>query len=450
MKNCILTKQIELKTTFTISDIPGDKSISHRAIIIGSLAENTSIFTRFLFAEDCINTAKTFQSLGVSIELDDQSKTVSIHGVGLKGLKQPDKTLDTGNSGTGIRLITGVLAGQAFNSKITGDHSIQKRPMKRIVAPLEQMGAKISGQTLPEKNDIYPELQITGQPLLSPLKYTLPVASAQVKSALLFASLYANGESEITEPKISRNHTEVMLKTYGASIRKEGQTWFCSGKNSLKNPSAIPHIIPADFSSASFFIVLGLLLPNTHWTLTHIGTNPTRTSLAKVLQSMGANIRITESESANIEPIGTIEIKTSNLKNITVPIEEIPFLIDEIPILAIAALFSEGELTISNAKELRVKESDRIAAIVESIRAMGGEITEREDGFTLKGNKGKIQPFRIHSKGDHRIAMSAIIASIAGQVPATIEDVACINTSFPNFFEILKSIGVTYQIEEQS
>lgn len=448
MKRCHLFATQTLTNQTIISDIPGDKSISHRAIIIGSLAENMSIFSRFLFAEDCVNTAKIFQSLGVPISLDAHSKTVTVKGVGLRGLTAPTHTLDVGNSGTGIRLITGVLSGQTFDSIITGDASIQKRPMKRITAPLKTMGAQITGQALEGKEDIFPPLTIHGNQKLLALNYTLPVASAQVKSALLFASLYAEGNSRLTEPKVSRNHTEVMLKTYGADLKKDHQTWVLSGKSPLKNPISTPHIIPADFSSASFFIVLGLLLQNTTWTLTHIGTNPTRTSLAKILKLMGASITIEENRTSNIEPFGTFTVQTSSLQNITVPVDEIPFLIDEIPILAIAALFGTGELKVTQAKELRVKESDRIASIVAIIKQMGGEITEQDDGFTLQGKNGKIRPFTVNSNGDHRIAMSAIIAAIAGNVEATIENIDCINTSFPNFFQILDSLGTTFKIEE--
>lgn len=448
MKRCHIFATHTLKPQTILSEIPGDKSISHRAIIIGSLAENESVFSRFLFAEDCVNTAKIFQALGVPITLDANTKTVTVKGVGLKGLKAPSLALDTGNSGTGIRLITGVLAGQTFNSIITGDTSIQKRPMKRITDPLKSMGAQITGQSITGKDDVFPPLTITGTPNLSALNYTLPVASAQVKSALLFASLYADGNSRLTEPKVSRNHTEVMLKTYGADLKQDQHTWISSGKSPLKNPISTPHIIPADFSSAAFFIVLGLLLPHTTWSLTHIGTNPTRTSLAKILKLMGASITIEENQTSNIEPFGTFTVQTSSLHNITVPVEEIPFLIDEIPILAIAALFGTGQLKITQAKELRVKESDRIASIVHIIEQMGGDITEQEDGFILHGKNGKIRPFTVNSNGDHRIAMSAIIAAIAGNVEATIENIDCINTSFPNFFQILASLGTTFKIEE--
>ncbi len=448
MTTCTVYPSKQIAKHHTISTIPGDKSISHRAIIIGSLAQNTSQFSRFLMAEDCLNTLKIFQELGVPITIDEATKTVTIQGVGLYGLKKPNSTLDTGNSGTGIRLITGVLAGQRFTTQITGDHSIQKRPMKRIIDPLSQMGALITGNAIEGKQDTYPPLTIQGQDTLIPLIYSLPVASAQVKSALLFASLYSKDESKINEPKVSRNHTEVMLKKYGAAIRKENETLICSGQLLLINPQTTPHIIPADFSSAAFFIVLGLLLPQTLWTFTHIGTNPTRTSLMTILKNMGAAITCSEDNPTNIEPYGTLTVETSSLTNLAVPENEIPFLIDEIPILAIAALFGSGELKITKAKELRVKESDRISSIVDIVTKMGGCVTDYEDGFTLSGIQGKLNPFHTQSNGDHRIAMSAIIAAIAGNVEATIDDVDCINTSFPNFFSILETLGVSFELRK--
>ncbi|RAP36502.1 3-phosphoshikimate 1-carboxyvinyltransferase [Candidatus Marinamargulisbacteria bacterium SCGC AAA071-K20] len=435
-------KRIEI----TIDNIPGDKSISHRAIILGSLAENSSAYSNFLFSEDCLNTFNIFRELRsdpTTITKNDANKTVFIKGLGLNGLSQAKKILDVGNSGTGIRLITGILASQLFDTEITGDSSIQKRPMKRIVDPLTQMGCSIKGQSLEGKNDIYPPLKITGiSDGPTAIEYKMPVASAQVKSAILFASLFSRETTTIIEKKPSRNHTEIMLKAFGADITLNGNIITCSGKNPLVAPTQSTGentlTIPSDFSSAAFFIVLALIRPNTKITLKNIGLNPTRATLIDVLKDMGAKINVIENEGNNIEPFGDIIVETSALKNITVDEKVIPFIIDEIPILAVAALFSEGTLKITNAEELRVKESDRIETTVAMIRAMGGEISEQPDGFELIGNNGCNKEFEVDSHGDHRIAMSAYIASKAGnELQPTINNSDCINTSFPTFLELL-------------
>lgn len=426
-----------IKKKIQIDCIPGDKSISHRAIILGSLAVNKSVFKRFLMSKDCLHTATIFQQLGVNITFEEKENTVFIEGVGLKGLQPYNGSLYVGNSGTGIRLISGILAGQSFDTKITGDHSIEKRPMKRIIDPLTKMGAIISGHKLVGKQDIYPPLSIQSSSLHA-ISYLLPVASAQVKSAVLFASLYAEGTTVITEPESCRNHSEVMLKAFGANIQINGNQISCNGESILKNPSQEPILIPADFSSASFFIVLGLISNIEQMVLKNIGLNPTRSRLLDILKEMGAIIEIVN-QTNDIEPSGDIIIKPSELKNISVNPIDIPFMIDEVPILAVAAMFGSGKLIVTNAEELRVKESDRIHSVVQMVEAFGGTIEEFEDGFILTGGFNPKSP-QIETFYDHRIAMSAIIAATAADISIELDSVDAISTSFPNFFEILNKI----------
>ncbi len=444
--NCHIPKRI-LTTgpETTITTIPGDKSLSHRAVILGSLAEGTSSFSGFLTAEDCLNTLKVFTSLGISATQNDTQLT--IHGKGLSGLRPTasHQPLDVGNSGTGIRLITGVLAAQSFETHITGDASIQRRPMKRIITPLSLMGARITGQSLPGKTDIYPPLHIVGT-ALSAISYTLPVASAQVKSAILLASLFSDHPTTIIEPEATRDHTERMLQGYGADIRREGSSIFCSGRLPLRAPENKIIQIPADISSAAFFIVLGLITQHEGLHMTHVGINPTRDALLHVLKAMGARIEIHRIAGTEFEPHATISVYPSEMTNIAVDPAVIPFLIDEIPILAVAAMFAKGTLRVTGAKELRVKESDRITGIANIAKAVGVTMTETEDGFSLSGRPIG-DAFTLSSHGDHRIAMSGIILAYAAGMAATVTDCACIRTSFPNFFEILKKLGMPHQFE---
>jgi 3-phosphoshikimate 1-carboxyvinyltransferase len=436
MTNCLVHPSNNLLKNQVLS-IPGDKSISHRAVMIGSLAKGEYKFTNFLFSEDCLHTIEIFKLLGINITADTIKKEVLIQGKGLWGLTPAKQTLDVGNSGTLIRLITGVLAAQNFTSTITGDESIQTRPMKRVITPLSLMNANITGQS--GTTDTLPPLTIYGNPKLQPIHYTLPMASAQVKSAILLAGLYCQGTTIITEPTPCRDHTERMLQLFGADLTvNQTQIKLTGAKELSSNLKEIT--IPSDLSSAAFFIILGLINKNCQFTLKQIGLNPTRNRLLQVLQQMGANISIQNQDQTYFEPMGDLLITSSNLNNITINPADIPNLIDEIPILAVAALFGKGIFKITNAQELRVKESDRIKAIVQSITAMGGTITEYPDGFEIIGNEGKIQDFEIDSFGDHRIAMSAIIAAIASNKQATIKNCACIATSFPNFFELLNSL----------
>lgn len=445
MTTCTLNAQEKTALTSMITTIPGDKSISHRAIMIGALAENTSHFTNFLFSEDCLNTLAIFQALGVNITVSTQEKSVVIKGVGLHGLTAPAKTLEVGNSGTSIRLLSGILSGQKFTSTITGDTSIKHRPMKRVAGPLAQMGAVITGTSREGRQDIFPPLTISKAPTgLQPITYTLPVASAQVKSCIIFASLYSDQRSTIIEPETCRDHTERLLRHYGADIELNGPQIHVSGKHPLRCPDDVFYI-PGDISSAAFFIVLGLIMKNSELTLTGIGLNPTRNRLISVLQKMGADIEVFDIKNQDGEPYGTLRVRSSVLTNGPVDPADVPIIIDEIPILAITALFGNGTFQVRDAQELRVKESDRIQSICHMINAMGGSITEYDDGFDLKG-PAVLQPFEIDSHHDHRIAMSAIIGSIGGHVAATVHNCACINTSFPNFFDILTHLGVQYDL----
>ncbi len=427
--DCIIPSQKRKSLRGSLDSIPGDKSISHRAVMIGALSESVCRFTHFLMSEDCLHTIEIFREMGVKIDVSNDMVTVT--GVGLRGLRASSKVLDAGNSGTSIRLMSGILAGQNFESRITGDASVQRRPMKRVADPLRKMGARIDGD--------FPPLTIYGG-ALSPIKYALPVASAQVKSAILFASLYCKEPTTVTEPAECRDHTERMLRLFGADIHVRNRTVTCSGKNRLELDRAVQ--IPSDVSSSAFFIILALLMPGSDVFIKHIGLNPTRDALIPLLRQMGADIEI-QNGVDDWERVGDLRVKASSLSNLTVPESIIPIIIDEIPILAISGLFGKGKLKVTGAKELRVKESDRIKTIVELVKKMGGSIEEFEDGFELEGPR-EFRDFEIDSYGDHRIAMSAIIGAIASGRQAKIVDVGCIATSFPNFFEILTQFGLSW------
>ncbi len=407
--------------------------------MLGSLAENESEWSNFLFSEDCLNTLEHFQKMGVKIHINQSKKTLKIQGVGLRGLKSPNTVLECGNAGTSIRLMMGIMCGQPFASVLTGDASIQSRPMKRVIDPLGQMGAKIEGVIKPSKTDIYPPLNVKPVTQLTPITYTLPVASAQVKSAILLASLYANEPTCIIEPIPSRDHTERMLTFLGADFHKEGQNLYCSGKNSLKNPSSSPILIPADISSAAFFIVLGCILPNSQLTLSGVGINPTRDGILTVLKRMGARITH-QNPQMGVEPTADLVVNTSPLQNREIFEHEISNVIDELPILAVAALFAKGTMKVRGAQELRHKESDRISAIAQIVHAMGGHITEYPDGFDISAPDAFPASFEINSNGDHRIAMAAIIAGLGANAQVTVRGAQCIATSFPNFMECVNQL----------
>ena len=428
-----VTKQA-YKQDIMLDTIPGDKSISHRAAIFGSLAENQSYFKNVLLSEDCLNTIEIMQEMGVEIKINQTD--LHIKGVGKYGLKAPRNILDVGNAGTGIRLLLGLLAGQSFSSTITGDASIQNRPMKRVIDPLTKMGALF--QPTQKKAQWTAPITIKGNSSLTAINYTLPVASAQLKSALLIAHLYAKGELMINQPEASRDHTEHMLAYYGIPLTHAKLTIQGNLDKPLINPNPEkPITIPSDPSSAAFFIVYALCAKNTTMTLHNIGLNPSRIEFINHLKKMGGNIQITDIKTDGLEPVGTITAQSSQLTNTT--IENIPFLIDEIPILAVAGLFAKGNFSVTDAAELRVKESDRIAGIITLCDQINTSTTQTNDGFTITPPT-TIPSFDFDSTGDHRLAMSAMMLASIANINATITNCDCINTSFPTFFECLNQL----------
>lgn len=408
--------------------VPGDKSISHRAVMFGALAEGTTEITGFLRGADCLSTISCFRQLGISIE--DKDDRILVHGRGLHGLSAPASTLDTGNSGTTTRLLSGILAGQKFTSVLNGDASIQKRPMKRIMTPLSQMGAFIRSI---RGNDCTP-LEITGTALHS-ISYCSPVASAQVKSAVLLAGLYAEGETSVTEPAISRNHTELMLKSYGADIHSEGLTATLRPGGTLQGMKID---VPGDISSAAYFIAAACLVPDAELLIRHVGINPTRDGMLRIAEEMGADITLLNQKTEG-EPVADLLVKSSSLHGVTIGGDIIPTLIDELPVIAVMAAAAEGTTVIKDAAELKVKESDRIAVMTENLSAMGCDITATDDGMIINGGRplcgAKIDPHL-----DHRIAMSFAVASMIAEGETTIKDADCVRISYPRFYEDLAGL----------
>jgi len=407
--------------------VPGDKSISHRAIMIGSLAGGRTRISNFLPSADCLATVECFRKLGIEVKIED--KQVEVYGKGLRGLKPSKETLNVGNSGTTIRLMAGILSGQPFTTQITGDDSIQRRPMRRIIDPLREMGASIEGRA--EGNNIYAPLKISGGKL-SPIEYELPVASAQVKSAILLAGLFAPGETTVIEKNHARDHTERMLSYFGAKIRGAritGLREFCGADID----------IPGDLSSASFFMVAALLIPNSELLVRKVGVNPTRTGIIDVLHRMGADLQVKDEEIISDEPRANILVRSSKLKGIKISGEIIPRIIDEIPIIAVAATQAEGTTEIRGAEELRIKESDRISTISSELKKMGAVVKELEDGMVIKGPSA-LKGATVKSYGDHRVAMALAMAGLIAEGETIIEDTACIETSFPGFEKILNQI----------
>ena len=414
--------------------IPGDKSISHRSIILSSIAEGTSEISGFLKGEDCLATINAFKKMGVKIE--DEGKKIFVHGVGLHGLKKPIEDLDLGNSGTSMRLLAGLLSGQKFSSNLIGDSSLSSRPMKRILEPLKEMGAFIFG-----KEDTAP-LSIKASKKLSGISYELPIASAQVKSCILLAGLYADSNTQVIENHLTRDHTEKMFKKFGIEIDEN----FENSKKIIKisppqklNPSNIN--VPGDFSSASFFIVAGLIIPNSEIILKNVGINSSRTALLKVLIEMGANIKIKNIKN-DYEKIADIEIKSSNLEAIVLDEELVPNLIDELPILFIAAAFASGKTIIRGVEELKTKESDRLEAMSNSLGILGVESKSYSDGIDINGKSSLNSSVTIDSFGDHRIAMASSIACSMLDGENIIKNVENIQTSFPKFTETCNSLGI--------
>ena len=418
-------------------NIPGDKSISHRSIMFGSLAKGSTKISNFLHAEDCLSTISCFRKMGIEVAIDKNE--VIVHGKGLHGLSAPKDLLYTGNSGTTTRLISGILAAQKFDCRLTGDESIERRPMKRILTPLREMGANI---TSIRNNDCAP-LEIKGSALHG-IHYHSPIASAQVKSAILLAGLYADGETSVTEPALSRNHTELMLKNFGCDIASLGKTATLKPGNKLY---ACDIIVPSDISSAAFFIVAGLVTPNSELLIRNVGINPTRSGILKVVQDMNGNIELLNQRLSGGEPVADILVKSSNLIATTIEGDIIPTLIDEIPALCILASLAKGTTIIKDAAELKVKESDRITAMCDNLTNLGIKTTPTEDGMIIEGSD-HICGGKIKSYGDHRIAMSFAIASLISDSEITIDDFDCINISYPKFLETLKSVATNLRTEE--
>lgn len=406
--------------------VPGDKSISHRAVMFGALANGTTRITGFLKGADCLSTIDCFRQMGVSIDISDDVITVS--GNGLKGLKKPEKTLYTGNSGTTTRLLCGILAGQDFDCSITGDASICKRPMKRVTAPLSLMGANI-------ENDYCP-LNIKGAKLKG-IDYQMTVASAQVKTALILAALYARGKTVIHETEKSRDHTELMLHAMGADIKVDGLDITVNPVNELY---AQDIEVPGDISSAAFFMVLGAIMPDSSVTIKNVGINPTRTGIIDVLLDMGADINIHNKRICSGEPVADITVSHSQLKGTIIGGSIIPRLIDEIPVIAAAAVFAQGETVIKDAEELKVKESNRISAVREEFEKCGVDITETDDGLIIRGGK-KIHGANFVTRGDHRMAMTLAVLSQLAEGDSTLDDSECVDVSYPEFFKDLCSLN---------
>ena len=412
--------------------VPGDKSISHRAVMFGALSEGKTEITNFLQGADCLSTIGCFRRLGIDIE--NQENTVTIWGKGLDGLSAPSGTLDAGNSGTTTRLISGILAAQPFTTTLTGDSSIQKRPMKRIIEPLSMMGARIESLN---GNGCAP-LQINGSPLHG-IHYHSEVASAQVKSAILLAGLYAEGETAVTEPVLSRNHSELMLRTFGANIRSEGTTAVISPRPRLTGQKIR---VPGDISSAAYFIAAGLLVPGSDILIRNVGINPTRAGILKAAKAMGGHVSLLN-ENREGEPTADLHVVYRPLHGTVIEGDMIPTLIDELPIIAVMAAAASGTTIIRNAAELKVKESNRIDVMVRNLSAMGCSITGTEDGMIIEGKGSSELPLTgavIDSFADHRIAMSFAVASLIAEGETTIRGSECVSISYPDFYSDLLSL----------
>lgn len=411
--------------------IPSDKSISHRSVMFGALALGTTKIYNFLMGDDCLSTIRCFRQLGLSIDIEDT--TVTVYGKGLHGLTPSQDALDCGNSGTTVRLLSGILAAQDFTSTITGDASIQKRPMKRVIEPLNQMGAKLTAA----ENNFCP-MHIESSKL-NGITYHSPVASAQVKSCILLAGLYANSPTTVTEPFISRDHTERMLSAFGATIKRENTAVTIMPCEELY---ATEITVPGDISSAAFFIVAGLITPNSDILIQNVGINPTRRGILDVLIEMGGDITLLNEQLICGEPVCDLRVKTSKLRGTVVAGSIIPTLIDEIPALAVAACFAKGQTIIKDASELKVKECNRIDAMYSELSKMGADITATEDGMIINGTSS-LHGAQLNSFHDHRIAMSMAIAASNASSPSEILDAECVKISFPNFFKLLDTLTFT-------
>ena len=414
--------------------VPGDKSISHRCVMFGSIANGTTEIHNFLEGADCLSTIRCFRTLGIEIEETDD--TVVVHGKGIHGLSAPTNILDVGNSGTTTRLISGILSGQPFESKLSGDESLNSRPMKRIIEPLTEMGANISSIL---RNGCAPLYICPGS--LHGIHYNSPVASAQVKSCILLAGLYADGETSVTEPSLSRDHTELMLREFGANIHSSyalDSTTATVSITPVKELYGQKITVPGDISSAAYFIAAGLIVPDSEILIQNVGINPTRAGILKVCEDMGGDITLLNERTEGGEKLADILVKTSRLHGTTIEGEIIPTLIDEIPVIAVMAAVAEGTTVIKDAAELKVKETDRIETVCDNLKAMGCMVTPTEDGMIITG--GKLKGASIHTLLDHRIAMAFSIAALAAEGNTKILDSKCVDISYPAFYDTFEEL----------
>lgn len=412
-----------------IIKVPGDKSISHRSVMLGSIASGDTRVSGFLTGEDCLSTIDCFKKLGIDIEVNGTD--VIVHGKGLRGLSAPKETLDVGNSGTTLRLMSGLLSAQPFTSHITGDSSIQKRPMGRVAVPLGLMGAKITS----ESEKMTAPLTIEGTSLKG-IDYTLPVASAQVKSAIILAGLYADGITRITEPEATRDHTEIMLRYLGADIKKEGNTIIVTPVKELTGKDIS---VPGDISSAAYFIAAALITKDSDVIIENVGINPTRTGIITAFEAMGADIELLNERVVCGEPVADVRAKTSRLHGTVIKGDIIPKLIDEIPVIAAVACYAEGTTVIADAQELKVKESDRIKTMAAELGRMGADITPTDDGMIINGGKA-LKGAVCESYKDHRVAMSIAVAALGADGETQIKEPECADISFPGYYDLLLSL----------
>ncbi|MCM3097397.1 3-phosphoshikimate 1-carboxyvinyltransferase [Priestia megaterium] len=410
--------------------IPGDKSISHRAVMFGAMAEGKTTINHFLAGEDCLSTISCFEKMGVSIKREDEY--VEVEGKDIEGLSEPASILDVGNSGTTTRLMLGILAGVPFHTSLIGDESIAKRPMSRVTVPLRSMGAKIDGR----EHGQYTPLSTRGGALKA-IHYHSPVASAQVKSAILLAGLHAEGTTKVTEPFTSRDHTERMLRAFGVDVEVDGTTVSIEGGQSLRGTDVY---VPGDISSAAFFLVAGAIVPNSRIVLKNVGLNPTRTGIIDVLQQMGARLTISNERIQNGEPIGDLTIETSQLKGIEIGGDVIPRLIDEIPVIALLATQANGKTVIKDAEELKVKETNRIDTVATELSKLGASVTPTADGLIIEG-KAALKSGEVDSYGDHRIGMMLAVAAAIATGEVTLMRSEAIHVSYPTFFEDLDKLS---------
>ena len=410
--------------------VPGDKSISHRSIMLGAIANGVTTVRGFLRGEDNMSTMHAFSAMGV--EINDDGETIQITGRGLHGLKEPADVLDCGNSGTTIRLITGLLSGQAFFSVVTGDKYLRKRPMKRVVEPLSLMGARISGRN----GGTLAPLAINGGTLKG-IDYQSPVSSAQIKSSIMLAALYAAGETNVTEPSLSRDHSERMFRLFGAALDTNSKGVTVRGGVEL---TAQEVTVPGDISSAAFFMVAALITPHSELLIRNVGVNPSRTGIIEILQAMGGDIQLLDQREVSGEPVADILVRSSHLKGIEISGSVVPRAIDEFPAICVAAARAEGVTSVRDARELRVKETDRITAIAVNLKKLGITVTETEDGMDITGSDVLLGG-TVDSSGDHRIAMSMSVAALVASEAITVTDTACVATSFPTFFQLLAKVA---------